>query len=384
MTKVAAPPATVRALNAEVPAASSKAPTTVRGYSKADTIERVGGSRDVKAAEARVIERLNAFALARLAEGPTCAPSFLGLLGPLMYASSDAQLERIMKALGLSGVAPDALLSAITSLSKATPTFTSMWAKPGVEVHPEFALQIEEKLGTLVLSASEGELKQKVDSWSFGATHGRIIDLIKAYGKHGFVAASAYSSDPMWLTAFDRKRTERAEFTKRDGSKAQVQLMSGEVECKSVTTDSYCAAKVPLETNLSFVMVVPNEGVPIEKVAKELETTQASAGLLKRMTKSTGTVRIPRMNLGTRRASPDVMTPELRGPYDKIGPKPVSFDTAVEAWVLRINETGLTIGAGIGAQVAPPTEIVSGDRAFIYMVRDESTGMLLATGIYDG
>ena len=339
---------------------------------------------DVSATEARIVDRLNAFALQRLGSGPTCAPAYLGLFGPLLFGADDAQVTRAMRSLGLEGVTRDEMLSAIASLIKRTPTFTAVWSRPDFQVRPEFAAAVEGKLDTSVERATADVLSQRVDSWSFGATHGRIRGLAPAgaFAKAGFFSASAFACDPQWVTAFEK--AVPAPFKKRNGQTVSVPMMRGMVECKACATADYKAAKIPLDGGMSFVMVVPNEGVSLEKVAKDLASVSSSRGMLSRMRATTGEVRVPRIEVSARRAARDVLSAELRGPYGLVGSSPVTLDNAVEAWVLNMDEHGLSAGSGIGASFAKADALVEGNRAFIYMLREEATGLFLATGIYDG
>jgi serine protease inhibitor len=300
------------------------------------------------------------------------------------------------------------MLTAIESVVNGAQVKTAIWGRPDFVFDKDFAARAAERLGTETVTATADTIKHRVDGWSFGATHGRIVGLVdeNVFTKEDVVVTSAVPFDPLFATAFDPKETiAEYNFTRADGETVAVRMMTGVVSCLFGADNDYRAVKLKLENDLSLIVIVPAEEVPLESIVARIANPGGWRIFHDGLEPATGTVYLPKIRVESRGDAGELLGDAARGPYDAVGSRPVKLNMGRAAATLRLDEFGVAIGgggaAGSAAAKASPSigfcspeqarkgrravpELVEANRPFVYLVRNERTGLLVGAGVYEG
>jgi serine protease inhibitor len=341
-------------------------------------------------ATSRIVDALNAETLKNVGTGLQSAPARLATIAPLLSGAKEAHKAKILAELGLGGVPVSAAMAAIDALIKESAVHTALWIRPDFKVAESFEKDVNERLGTEIVSVEPNEVKGAVDGWSFGWTHGRLVDLVpeSALKDKQVVVTSAMPVDPLWQTAFNAKDTvEKYPFDKQDGSRPVDQvMMTGAIDCTATTAENYRAAAIPLNNGSSLIAVVPAAGVPVSTITQALSNPRALQKFFSNFEPTHGTVYVPKMRVVGATDVSASLGPATKGPYEAVGSKPLTIGGALAATSIKLDEQGIAHAGGGSVHLAgneAPT-IIACARPFLFMLRNDATGLIVSAGIYRG
>ncbi len=326
------------------------------------------------------------------------APAALGLLAPFMHGATEPELARVKSDLGLADVSDREFLAAVKNILSRAKVRTALWASPEFVVDKDFAERVHAELGTEIETVAPEQAQGRIDSWLFNGTHGRARNLAgqNPLASGAVVPSSLVALDPLWTNFFKIGDTiAEYPFVKADGRSVAIRMMTGELPCRSVASGDYRAARLQLEDNLAFICIVPAEEVPIENLVRDIASPSGMERFLSSLQPNQGMLYIPKIDIEARSHDGGLINEATRGPYSAIGSRKVELaGTGHEVATMRFSETGVTIGGGavakfwsgkLPASVAPaPPQVLEANRPFLYLVRDDATGLIIGAGVYEG
>jgi serine protease inhibitor len=234
----------------------------------------------------------------------------------------------------------------------------------------------------------------RINGWARERTSGRIekvLDQIRADDQAMFLLNALYFKAD-WASQFDSRLTQKADFTKADGSKQSVDMMSQRHVLPVWRASDLTAVELPY-SNGAYAMVVllPAEGRSVDQLVASLD-----AARWKQVTDSLrpGDIQLylPRFTMRYEDEWKDVLSAMgmsvafSRGGADFTRMSPRGRDMFIEFvkqnTFVGVNERGTEAGAvttvGIGVVSLPPQVRV--DRAFAFVIREKGTGALLFAG----
>jgi serpin B len=250
---------------------------------------------------------------------------------------------------------------------------------------------------------SEAARKQ-INEWVEKETQQKIKDLIAPgviTALTRMVLANAIYFKSNWLYQFDKKKTADAPFTRDDGTKADVPLMSltaklnyAETHVGGRTGAAVQILELPYAgEELSMLVFLPEPGAGVDRLATRLDAQTLSAPALKQADVK---VFLPRFKAESELSlKPVLMDMGMKlafGAADFTGMSPKGKELYIthvlhKAFVV-VNEEGTEAAAAtavvIGKRSAPRTQVFRADRPFVFAIRDNATNATLFLGRYTG
>jgi serpin B len=283
----------------------------------------------------------------------------------------------------------------------------AIWAQQGYPWEKEF-LELTRKhygAGTIEVDFARPEAARKrINEWVEKETREKIKELIPEGvidALTRMVLTNAIYFKGAWLYPFDKKRTKDAPFTRTDGTKADVPLMSltgslnyGEVHLGGRTGLAVQVLELPYAgKDLSMLVFLPEKGRSVDLMASRLTAETLAAPQLKPAEVS---VFLPRFKaesaLSLKPVLMDLGMKSAFGNADFTGMSPKGKELYIthvlhKAFV-DVNEEGTEAAAAtavvIGRKAAPKRKEFRADRPFVYAIRDNGTGAALFLGRFVG
>ena len=370
--------------------------------------------RALSASEREVLNRSNAFAFrlaGELLPGPKenlfYSPlSASMLLGMLLNGADGQTYAQMQSTLGFQGLTQEQINQGYADLTDLLlgldPTVTielgnSVWAKQGFQVRSDFSERVRNSFraeAATVDFANPGTLG-RINDWVSDATHGRIETIFDRLPDDVvMVLLNAVYFKASWTQQFDKGRTERAPFTRPDGSTVTADLMylDARKDVKFLSAPGVTGVELPYGGGaFSAVAVLPERGASINALVDGLtsETWSAWTGSL---TKRQAFVRLPRFELRWEK--------ELNAPLRALGMVDafnmgfadfgrltssgrIYLDLVKQKTFVKVDEEG-TEAAAVTGGVAVPTSAppeIRFDRPFLFVLRERLTGTILFLGV---
>ncbi|MBR6073129.1 MAG: hypothetical protein IKP76_02275 [Bacilli bacterium] len=254
-----------------------------------------------------------------------------------------------------------------------------------------------------------------INKWVNEKTDGMIPTLLNDISKDFVLGlANAIAIDVEWKQPFDGAATRNAEFTKKDGTKMNVNMMHNSYESDDgayyIKSKKAQGIIIPYkdDTNLEFIAIMPDENIDeyIKKLdKKEFETLEES---------KRSSSRSLHINLGLPKFSysydynkfmemlkdmgmtdafdeknADFTNIIARNYMKKVGIENLYVSTAIHKTYIDLNEKGTKAAAvtyfGLDKATAIREEYdiinISFNKPFLYMIRDKKNNTLLFTGV---
>ncbi|HRK22741.1 MAG TPA: serpin family protein, partial [Fimbriimonadaceae bacterium] len=201
-----------------------------------------------------------------------------------------------------------------------------------------------------------------------------------------------------WQDPFDAKQTSDREFTPFDGKVKTVPMMHQTGEYEYQKTDKFAMARLPYGTGrLGMFVMLPNQGVPVADVVKQLNAKNWDAWTPK-FKKLEGKIGLPKFKLEYSTSLNDAlkalgMTEAFeagKANFKGIAADPPLFISNVgHKTFVEVNEEGTEAAAvtdvAVAATAAPiaPKETFEliANRPFVYAIVDKQTGAILFLGV---
>jgi serpin B len=287
----------------------------------------------------------------------------------------------------------------IDLLVKLDPSVTvelgnSVWAAQGLSVLPDFLERVRTSFGAEVATVNFGDpaTLPRINKWASDATHGRIEKIFDELPQNVvMVLLNAIYFQAGWSTSFERSRTERAPFTRGDGSTVTADLMFLDAELPSLQAATFSLVELPYGGEaFSMVVAVPAEGVPVSSMVQTL-TGQAWKSWTEGLSKHRTIVRLPRFELEWEKKLNEPlqalgMTHAFDGgsaDFRRLTPGGgVWLSLVKQKSFVKVDEEGTVAAAvtgGVMVDSAPPQ--IRADRPFLFVIRERLTGAILFLGV---
>ncbi len=276
---------------------------------------------------------------------------------------------------------------------------SAVWADVAVEVAPEFRKTAETGYRALVrsMALATSPAATAVNHWADSVTFGRIPSI-----QNGpfdplmriFLANAVYFNGA-WLDKFDATHTRPRPFAMGGGAVQRVAMMEQTRDFGYLRRPGYQVARLPYRAGKTAMYVVlPDAGVTREQLLAALSASWPSASTL---SSTLLQLQLPRIHVEQTVDLPAILRALGLGiafDHDRAdfgamgritrGPTDLALTEAKQAVFLDVNEEGTEAAAvtsmGIGVTSVPiPTPFVV-DRPFLFILRDESTGVDLFVG----
>ena len=271
----------------------------------------------------------------------------------------------------------------------------SVWAREGYPFEPSFSDTVGHYFDatTRTLDFGDAASAAVINDWVAEATDGRIdeiLDRITAQQVMFLINAIYFNGD--WARPFDPRNTGRGAFTRRDGTVAQVDMMS-EPKVSQLFAELSDGTKA-LELTyggeaFSMVFVLPAEAVDAFALAATLDRAQWDAWLEAVDTVGEVTVRMPKYELEYERTMNDDLSalgmPSAFAPgaadFSRLA-SGVHVDFVKQKTFLKVDEVGTEAAAvtvvAIAESLGPHIFL---DRPFLFAIRERLTGTIVFIGV---
>lgn len=242
--------------------------------------------------------------------------------------------------------------------------------------------------------AAEPEPSRKaINQWISTNTEGLIPELLK----EGTITPATVLTlvntlyfNAAWKTKFSHERTQNGAFTLRDGSTAQVPMMSEEsIELQYGTKDGVEVIELPYQNDdVSMVLLVPEAG-KLGELEQSLDGAAVRSFIATLQPRTTG-VRMPKFEARTQVSLNDVLTALGLGVAfsseadfsGMTGQPELSISNVIHEAVVKTDEDGTEAAAATAVTLdrGSASEYLEVNRAFVYLIRDRATGSILFIG----
>ena len=208
--------------------------------------------------------------------------------------------------------------------------------------------------------------------------------------------ANAIYFDGAWTTQFDEAETRRESFTRADGSRVDVDMMSIAGDVRTASGPSYAAVELPYGGEaFSMVIVLPNAGVSAREWLAGLDAdawTALTEGLTARKLDK---LSIPKLTLRYDAYLNDAlramgMDPAFRpgADFTRMSPRgnELCIDVVRQKTFVEVDERGTraaavtAVHATIGSSGSSFSSFVA-DRPFVFVIRERLSGAALFVGL---
>lgn len=378
--------------------------------------------RALTAVEQRALVASNGFGLAMLGhlvrETPTqnvvVSPlSGAAALGMTMNGTSGETLAGMQRALGVAGMplaeSNAAYRALVPLLVNADPAVTirsanALWPRTGFALRPEFVRTVQEDFGATVRTLDFGDQRgaaATVNGWAREQTNGLIPEVMKAEQFTDdlvlLLQNALYFKGP-WTARFEVRNTAPRPFTLADGRVASVPTMSRErTALRAGSEGGVQVIELPFGGGAyAMTFVLPPRGGSLAALVASLDGARWER-LMRALRADTQEVLVPKFELrgerfwneplramGMARAFDDTAAEFDRLSDGCTGPMRRCFISFVKQnAVVKVDEVGAeaaavtTVGVGVTSAGPPPAAV---DRAFVFAIRERSTGAILFVG----
>jgi len=330
----------------------------------------------------------------------------------LLHEGAAGQTRETMeKVLGVAGLEPEELRSAIEALKSALrikgpglqlQVAHSLWYNPKWKPRSEYLAKIREEYDAdvMALDSLGDEMVARINSWVSARTRGMIEGILGALDPlTSLLAINAIYFKDLWDKPFERDLTREDSFHSGGGRKLRVPLMSQYGSYPYYEESNFQAVRLGYKTSrLAMYVFLPAKRSNLTEFRKNLNSA-AWDKWAQRFEVIGGHIRLPRLKL--------TYESNLKGPLAKLGmeiafdPKRARFDaissSPSEIWIdqvlhraiVEVNEEGTEAAAVTAVHMVavsmrrpkpPRTFEMIVDRPFFFAICDDQTRSILFMG----
>lgn len=288
----------------------------------------------------------------------------------------------------------------------------SIWADPArIKLKKEFADNVAGEFNAEIrgISFSDPKAKDEVNGWVSDRTEKMIPELLEESPEGAvciLVNAIYFKGD--WTTKFEKDRTEKADFTRADGSKQEIQLMHSvkKGEWRYTEDEEVQVVAIPYgprgdedkpgtQPKVHMWLIVPKEGKTLDGVVKDLTADKLAAWQKKAYDKP-GTIALPRFKMKFKKELKEDLKAlgmvkafssreaDFSG-FEEGGARGKLFiDQVIHEAVIEVDEEGTEAAAATAVIMtrgaAPRNFTVRCDKPFLLAITDERTGSVMFIG----
>lgn len=242
--------------------------------------------------------------------------------------------------------------------------------------------------------AGEPEPSRKaINQWISTNTEGLIPELLQ----EGTISSATVLTlvntlyfNAAWKTKFTHQNTQNGAFTLRDGTTAQVPMMSEEsIALNYGTKDGVEVIELPYQGDeVSMVLLVPEAG-KLADLEQSLDGPSVRGFLATLQPRTTG-VRMPKFEARTKASLNEILTALGLGVAfspdadfsGMTGQKELAISNVIHEAVVKTDEDGTEAAAATAVTLdrGAVAEYLEVNRPFVYLIRDRATGAVLFIG----
>ncbi len=274
----------------------------------------------------------------------------------------------------------------------------SLWVRQGIPLESGFLQRSLDAFDADVnqLDFRSDTAPDQINGWVAQQTQGQINQMVGEIDPNTLlVLINAIYFKGSWAQAFDPALTSEQPFTRQDGSQVAVPLMQMASRLAYANGDLAQWVSMPYgdTQELSFVLGVPQPGIPLAQVLASLDDP-AWQQLLGQMRPQEGSVFLPRLQLVS---EADLVSPLThlglevafsdQADFSGISPIPTRISEVIHKAVLTVDEEGSEAAAATSVNVvtrSAPIEdpfVVRADRPFVAAIQDNRTGAILFVAV---
>jgi serpin B len=324
------------------------------------------------------------------------------LLGMVLNGADGQTYEQMRSALAFEGLTQQQINQGysdlIDLLVELDPSVTidlgnSVWAQMEFPVAADFIDRVRSSFGAEVANVSFGDpaTLPRINKWASDATNGRIESIFDQLPPNTvMVLLNAIYFKANWTQQFDKSRTERASFTRADGSRVTADLMYLEHTLPMRRGEGVTLVELPYGGGaFSMVVALPDEGTSASDFAKTLSAEKWNTWM-DQLSPGRAHVRLPRFELEWEKVLNEPL--EKLGMVDAFGGGAdfrrltpgggVWLEVVKQKSFVKVDEEGTEAAAVTGAimPVSLPPEIRM-DRPFVFVLRERLSGTILFMGV---
>ncbi len=275
----------------------------------------------------------------------------------------------------------------------------ALWGQNGYKFLPEYLDALAQNYGAgmrLVDYSRSEEARQTINGWVNEQTENRVKDLIPKRALDAatrLVLTNAIYFNAAWQYPFKAEQTRDGTFNLLDGGKATVPMMNETETLGYAKGDGYEAVQLPYDKReLSMVIVVPPAG-QFGAFEKSLDAKRVDS-IVKSVSYKRVALSMPKYKFEASFMLADALTKLgmrdafVFGPADfsgMDGTRNLYIGQVVHKAFVAVDEAGTEAAAATavimpaGAMAESPV-VVTIDRPFVFLIRDDATGAILFVG----
>ena len=372
--------------------------------------------RALTAGEVEIIDRANAFGfhLAREVVADDDRPNLIlsplsasMALGMTLNGAEGATFDAMRDALALDGMSQDDINESYRSLIDLLVTLdpevdvslaNAVWANEDVEFHQAFFEALRSSFDAAVESSdfADPATLEAINGWASTNTNGKIPTILDSLDPAlVMLLLNAIWFDGNWTTQFDPDDTERAPFTRPDGSTVDVDLMRiADVEYGLGGGPDWSAVELPYGGRAwSMVVVMPHGDRSARDLFGQLDET-----LWAEVVNSLSPVTVDGLWLPKFTLTYDAF---LNRPLERMGMEPafvpgadfsrmspigqsLCIDFVRQKTFIEVDEVGTRAAAVTVVGIRPTSFLgIRVDRPFVFALRERLSGTILFVGLVE-
>lgn len=333
------------------------------------------------------------------------------VLGALNNGATGQTSEEILSAIGFEGSTANDINEYCKTILQGCPNVddlvdmkiaNAVVLKEGYEMKKGFGNALADYYEAYVRTMKfDSKAVEAINSWCDEHTEGMIPEIIKMIpdGACMFALNALYFKGE-WANKFEKKDTEKADFTNIDGSTSKTKMMQKEDWFDYTSNDLWATVRLPYGNgSYGMYVLLPHEGKSINEVIEALdgETWEATR---RKMYGNKVNLKLPSFEtetsidlreimkaLGMKRAF-DPSKAEFGEMLVKTNGN-LSLGLLLQKSKITVNEEGtkaaaVTIGGMVDSAAGPPAEpeIINfhADRPFIYLIQENSSNAIFFIG----
>lgn len=333
------------------------------------------------------------------------------VLGALNNGATGQTSEEILSAIGFEGSTANDINEYCKTILQGCPNVddlvdmkiaNAVVLKEGYEMKKGFSNALADYYEAYVRTMKfDSKAVEAINSWCDEHTEGMIPEIIKMIpdGACMFALNAIYFKGE-WANKFEKKDTEKADFTNIDGSTSKTKMMQKEDWFDYTSNDLWATVRLPYGNgSYGMYVLLPHEGKSIYDVIEALdgETWEATR---RKMYGNKVNLKLPSFetetsidlreimkSLGMKRAF-DPSKAEFGEMLVKTNGN-LSLGLLLQKSKITVNEEGtkaaaVTIGGMVDSAAGPPAkpEIINfhADRPFIYLIQENSSNAIFFIG----
>lgn len=277
----------------------------------------------------------------------------------------------------------------------------SLWGQSGYQFQTQYLETLARNYGAGLRLADFARTPEParttINDWVEEQTEGKIPDLLpqgSVTSLTRLVLANAVYFNAAWRYPFEKAATQPRPFTRLDGSRADVPMMSQVKGLPYARGDGYQAVELPYDGGeLSLVVLLPDVGT-FEQFERSLSPERVEAGL-KALKPRPVALTMPKFSYQSSFGLAEIlsgmgmtsaMAPGQADFSGMDGSRELFISSVIHKAIVVVDEQGTEAAAATGAVVgitsAPADQpvVLAVDRPFILLIRDINSGTLLFMG----